>query len=79
MCTKLLAILEKKGIISTVLGILFSAPINAWIVYKFFDKSNFSNQELITACICNFIGMVWFMLPSVITIKSKLFEITIKD
>ncbi len=76
---KLIAILEKKGILATLIGIMFAAPINAKLCYNFYRSISMTDGELKTAAVMNLIGMLWFMLPSVIEIKSKLFEVIIKD
>ena len=71
--------LEKKGILATIMGLMFSFPINLRVAYCFFMEETMSDEQLMAACILNLIGMFWFMLPSVIVIKSKLFELRIED
>jgi hypothetical protein len=76
---KILTILEKKGSIATVIGFLFALPVNTFFTIQFFRNNVMDDAQLKGIIVMNIIGMCWFILPSVIEIKSKLFEITIKD
>jgi hypothetical protein len=75
----LTTIKENKGAIATIIGILFALPINIFFMVQFFRDKAMSVEQLKSICVMNGIAVVWFILPSVIEIKSKLFEITIKD
>jgi integral membrane sensor domain MASE1 len=79
MLQKIINLLERKGIIATLIGLLFALPINIRIVYAFYKNIELSNGQLMTACVMNCIACVWFILPSAIIIKSKLMSIEIKD
>ena len=70
---------ENKGAIATIIGILFALPINIFFMIQFFRDAAMSVNQMKSICVMNGIAIVWFILPSVIEIKSKLFEITIKD
>ena len=76
---KFLAFFKNKGVLCTILGILFATPVNIKIILNFYKQVEMTNQILMAACVLNIIGMFWVMLPSVIVIKSKLLEIRIED
>ena len=77
---KLWKLLAEKGKIATLIGFFLSAPVNGFALYSLFWNKNLSESQLWQIVIINAIGMVWFILPSEISIKSgKGLEIIIKD
>lgn len=77
---KLWNLLKEKGKIATIIGMLLSFPVNVYALYSLFTNTNLTESQLWQIVIINAVGMVWFILPSEITIKSgKGLEITIKD
>lgn len=77
---KLWKLLAEKGKIATVIGFCLSAPVNGFALWSLFTDIQLSESQLWQIVIINAVGMVWFILPSEITIKSgKGLEIIIKD
>lgn len=73
-------LLKEKGKIATLIGMFLSFPVNVYALYSLFTNTNLTESQLWQIVIINAIGMVWFILPSEITIKSgKGLEIIIKD
>ncbi len=78
--SKLWKLLAEKGKIATVIGLLLSLPANGLALWSLFFDKNLSHDQLWQIVIINAIGMVWFILPSKISIKSgKGLEIIIED
>lgn len=77
--SKFIAFMEKKGILATIIGLLFATPINIRLCFNFYHSIAMTDGQLKTAAVMNLIAMCWFMLPSEISIKSKLFTLVIKD
>ena len=71
--------LEQKGKFATLIGFFFAAPANAKFLYAFFQGVDYSRESLLNLSILNGIAMIWFILPSSISIKGHPFEIVIKD
>lgn len=79
MENKIIKLLEKKGIIASLVGFLLVAPINGFTIYRFFaDKGLTENQERIFI-VCNLVGIFWVMLPSSIKLISKAFTLEVTD
>jgi hypothetical protein len=76
---KLWTLLESKGKISTLIGMLLALPTNGRAVYEYFTNVEMSEQKLYSLLIMNVIGWVWVILPSYIALKSKAFTFEIKD
>ncbi len=76
---KLVSFLEKKGIIATILGMVFAFPVNAKLCYAFYKSIDMTKDQLTTAAVMNLIAMFWFMLPSIIELKAGNIQFTIKD
>lgn len=73
-------LLGEKGKIATVIGIGLSAPFNARALMIFFTNPDSYTTPFLTAlAVANAIGMVWFILPSKISIKGGKFEIVVED
>ena len=69
-----------KGAIASLLGFLMAFPVNINLVFKYYTIGELSRAQLTTALIVNSIAMVWFILPSRITFKSKIFgEFILED
>ena len=71
--------LGEKGKVATIIGLFFAVPANGKFLYSVFKGIELSNQLLINIALMNCIAMVWFILPSKISIKGKPFEIIVED
>lgn len=76
---KFIEFFKNKGVLATIIGLIFAAPINVIIFLRFMKSIELSNEQLITAWALNLIGIVWFMLPSKIEIVSKLLTFKLED
>jgi len=77
---KLWNLLKEKGKIATIIGFLFACPANGWAIWKLYRGVIVEVNQLWTVVIINSIAILWFILPSEISIKSgKGLEIIIKD
>ena len=73
-------LIAEKGKIATIIGFLLSIPVNGWAVYRLYNGSIVTIDQLWHVVILNSIAIVWFILPSEISIKSvKGLEIIVKD
>ncbi len=72
-------ILAEKGKIATIIGFLFACPANVWAVWKLYRKVMVTIDQLWVVVAINIIGMMWFILPSKISIKSTKFQLTVED
>lgn len=76
---RILKVLEKKGIWSSVAGLQLAFSLN-WLFIGYFKKGIEIPDWQTTAFISgSVIAMGYLMLPSVIEISSKLFKFIIKD
>jgi hypothetical protein len=72
--------LKEKGKLATIIGFMFAIPANGWAIFKLYRGAIVTIDQLWTVVIINSIAIVWFILPSEISIKSsKGLEIVIKD
>ena len=72
--------LKEKGKLATIIGFIFAIPANGWAIFKLYNGAIVTIDQLWTVVIINSIAIVWFILPSEISIKSaKGLEIVIKD
>ncbi len=71
--------LENKGKIATLIGFLLSLPVNIKYIYLFFTGAIFTEDNLKAIIVINIVAMIWFILPSVIRIKSDKLTIEIED
>jgi hypothetical protein len=77
---KLWKLLSEKGKIATLIGFFFAAPANVWAIWNLYKSIIVTIDQLWVVVIINSISIVWFILPSEISIKSgKGLEIIIKD
>ena len=76
---KLFSIFQHKGILATIIGLIFALPINIKMIFSFYKNIELTNGQLWAAVILNAIAMVWFILPSKIIISSKFLNVTIED
>lgn len=76
---KFIKVFEKKGIIATIIGLIFAIPVNARLTYLIIKNSEVNRSVLEIAIVMNLISMIWFMLPSEISINFGKFNIIIKD
>ena len=73
-------IMGEKGKFATLIGLLFALPANTKFLISFFSGVTYSYDALLNLAILNGVAMVWFILPSRISIKGgKGFEIVIED
>ena len=72
-------LLKQKGILATIVGIITTVPVNAYYALVVFDGGALSSPQERTVLIINIIGWIWVILPSKVSIKSKLGEIVIED
>ena len=70
---------KKKGVIATIIGLVFALPINIKFIIAFYNSIELSRDQLEAIALINVLCMAWFMLPSEIEIKSKIFTMVIKD
>ena len=72
--------LGEKGKFATIIGLLFALPVNIRFIIAFFNGVEYSRESLINLAVMNCIAMVWFILPSRVTIRAgEKFEITVED
>jgi len=72
--------LAEKGKLATIIGFLFAAPANGFALYRLYTGALVTIDQLWVIVIINSISIVWFVLPSEISIKSaKGLEFIIKD
>lgn len=77
---KLWKLLAEKGKLATLIGFFLACPANGWALYKLYKGAIVTMDQLWVVVIINSIAIVWFILPSEISIKSgKGLEIIIKD
>ena len=76
---KFISFFKNKGILATMIGLVFAAPINIYVIISFYKNIELSKGQLWTAIILNGISIVWFILPSKIEIKSKILNLIIED
>ena len=79
MIAKIIQFFKSKGVIATMIGLLFSLPVNSRAVYSFFNNIELDEKALTAIVVFNIIGMCWFILPSKISIKASKFEFIIED
>ncbi len=72
-------IIAEKGKIATLIGFFLASPFNVWVLIKFFTGAVVTTDSLWTVSIMNGVAMVWFILPSSISLKSDKFTLEIKD
>lgn len=76
---RIIEILEKKGIIASVMGFILALPVNGYTVYRFFMDKGLSENQINIFMWVNIIAWVWVILPSSISIVSGKFTLEIKD
>jgi len=76
---KLWEALDHKGRIATIIGFLFALPYNMRFMWDWFSGVFYSREQLEMVIIVNVLAMVWFILPSTITIEGPKFKIEVKD
>jgi hypothetical protein len=72
-------ILEHKGKFATIIGFLLSLPVNSKFIYLYFKDHEFLKSDLTTIIVINVVAMIWFILPSKISIKSDKLTIEVED
>ena len=76
---KVIGLLEKKGIWSSIVGLSLAFPLNWNFVGWFIGGEEISERQLYSYIAGSFVAMGYLMLPSIIEIKSNLLTFTIKD
>ncbi len=80
--------LGQKGKIATIIGAVFAFPVNCKFLFDFFSGGFFDlfleSQDramayLLAVAAVNGVAMVWFILPSRISIKGGKFEMVVED
>jgi hypothetical protein len=71
--------LGEKGKFATIIGTLFAAPYNVKFMIDFFGGVVYSYDQLLALAVVNGLGMVWFILPSKITIEGGKFKFIVED
>ena len=71
--------LDHKGRIATIIGFLWALPYNVKFLIDWFAGIEYSHAMLESVIIVNVLAMIWFILPSKITMKAKSFEFTVED
>jgi hypothetical protein len=72
--------LGEKGKFATLIGLCFALPVNIKFTVAFFKGIEYSRDSLINLAVMNCIAMIWFILPSRVSIKGgKGFEIVVED
>ena len=76
---KFIELLEKKGIIASIVGFILALPVNIFTVYRFFADKGLSENQINIFMWVNIVAWVWVILPSSITLTSSKFTLEIKD
>ena len=71
--------LKEKGKIATIIGFILAIPANGWAIWNLYNGAMVTVDQLWVVVIINSIAIVWFILPSEISIKAKSLEIIVKD
>lgn len=71
--------LGEKGKLATLIGWFLVLPINFNFMIDFFKGVMWENPALTSLAVINGIGMIWFILPSKISIKGPKIEIIVED
>jgi len=79
MENKLIKLLEKKGIIASLVGFLLVAPINGFTIYRFFKDLGLTDGQKDVFIWVNIVAWIWVILPSRISLKSDKFTLEIED
>lgn len=69
----------EKGKFATLIGLAFALPVNIRFTIAFFKGIEYSREGLENLVIMNAIAMLWFILPSRVSIKGGKFEIVVED
>lgn len=75
----LIEIVEKKGIIASIIGFILALPVNAYTIYLFFADKGLSENQIDIFIWVNIVAWIWVILPSSITITGPKFTLEIKD
>ncbi|MEM9423157.1 MAG: hypothetical protein AAF975_00035 [Spirochaetota bacterium] len=77
---KLLAkILRKKGLLTTLLGIIVTFPTNVYAVLAFVFGWDMTEMQLSLGLGLNIVGWIFYTMPSELEITGKLFGLRMKD
>lgn len=71
--------LGEKGKVATIIGLCFALPANVKFIVAFIQGVEYSRESLLNLAVLNAVAMVWFILPSRISIKGPKIEIIIED
>ena len=71
--------IAEKGKFASLIGFFFAAPVNGWALYKLYNGLIVNIDQLWVVVVINAISIVWFILPSKISIKWKSGEIIVED
>ena len=76
---KLWDALDHKGRLATVIGFIWALPYNVKFTIDFFGGVFYSREQLETVIVVNILAMIWFILPSKITIEGPKFKFIVED
>ena len=69
----------EKGKVASIIGFCFTVPVNIRITWLYFQGTQFTKEDLTVLVVMNMLGMIWFILPSSISISGTPFKLEIKD
>ena len=79
ICNWFWTALDHKGRFATIIGFAFSLPFNIKFTLDWYRGIEYSRENLETIIIVNVISIIWFILPSIITIEGPKFKFRIED
>jgi TRAP-type mannitol/chloroaromatic compound transport system permease small subunit len=68
-----------KGKLATIIGLAFSLPANIHFLIAYFQDVIVTEGQMEQLLWMNLIGVIWFILPSEISITGGKFTFLIKD
>jgi uncharacterized membrane protein len=69
----------EKGKIASIIGFFLTVPANIRTTWLYFHGVTFTKEDLTVLVVMNMIGIIWFILPSSITISGTPFKLEIED
>ena len=69
----------EKGKIASIIGFFFTVPANIRTTWLYFEGTAFTKEDLTVLVVMNMIGIVWFVLPSKITVQGTPFKLEVLD
>jgi hypothetical protein len=75
----IIKLLEKKGIIASIVGFLLALPVNGYTVYLFFKGTGLTEGQQDSFLWINIVAWIWVILPSSIKLVSKGLTLEVTD